>query len=311
MSSNSGFHGIYPILYSFFDDNGMLDRQVMRLQVEACLAAGAHGIAVMGLATEVGKLDVNERRQVIEWVGEDIAGRVPYAVTVGEGSVPGQIEFVKAAKAAGADWVVLQPPAVSGVPEIEYIRFLGAVADRSELPLAVQNAPGLMATSLSNAGLKTLNSQHSNVCLLKAEGPATYLHRLIEDTEGNFDIFGGMAGIQLPDSIRAGCVGMIPAADLFDPQVRIYELMRSGDPASIAAAESIHRENLPLIVFMMSSVENFIAYGKYLMALRLGLDTRSQSARNPGSARQPSVPVSDFGREIMAHWASHLGRFPV
>lgn len=302
MSGHTGFHGVYPILYSFFKTDGTLDRDAMRRQVEGCIAGGAHGIAVMGLATEVGKLDVNERRQVIDWVGEDIAGRVPFAVTVGEGSVPGQIAFVKAAKAAGADWAILQPPAITGVPEMEYVRFLGAVADKSEIPLGIQNAPGLMATSLSNGALKTLNQQHANVCLLKAEGPAAYINQLNEDTEGVFDIFGGMAGIQFPDSLRAGCVGMIPAADLFDPQVRIYELMRQGTPESIAQAEALHRDLLPLIVFMMSSVENFIAYGKHLLAQRLGLSN--------GVARQPSVPVTDFGLEIMSHWASELGPLP-
>ena len=298
-TTKTDFHGVYPILYSFFDENGMLDRSAMVRQVEGCIAGGAHGIAVMGLATEVGKLDVNERRQVIDWVGEAIAGRVPYAVTVGEGSVSGQVEFVKGAQAVGADWVILQPPAIGGVPESAYVRFLGDVAGKSDLPIAIQNAPGLMATSLSNGALKELNRQHPNVCLLKGEGPATYLHQLIEDTEGAFDIFGGMAGIQLPDSLRAGCVGMIPAADIFDPQVRIYELMRQGTPEAIAEAERLHRDLLPLLVFMMSSVENFIAYGKHLMARRLGLPQ--------GLARQPSVPVTDFGLAIMAHWAEQLG----
>ncbi|MEL7153697.1 MAG: dihydrodipicolinate synthase family protein [Pseudomonadota bacterium] len=302
MVGHTGFHGVYPILYSFFDTDGRLDRAAMRRQVNGAIAGGAHGIAVMGLATEVGKLDVNERRQIIEWVGEDIAGRVPFAVTVGEGSVPGQIAFVRAAMDAGADWAILQPPAIQGVPEIEYVRFLGAVADQSDMPLAVQNAPGLMATSLSNAALKTLNQQHSNVCLLKGEGPATYLKQLLDDTDGAFDIFGGMAGIQFPDSLRAGCVGMIPAVDLFDPQVRIYELMREGTPDSIAEAERLHRELLPLIVFMMSSVENFIAYGKHLAARRLGLEN--------GAARQPSVPVTEFGLRVMDHWAAQLGPFP-
>lgn len=299
MSAKTNFHGVYPILYSFFDEQGQLDRKAMRRQVEGCIAGGAHGIAVMGLATEVGKLDVNERRRVIEWVGEDINGRIPYAVTVGEGSVPGQIEFVKGAQAVGADWVILQPPAIGGVPEMEYVRFLGDVASKSDIPIAIQNAPGLMATSLSNKALKELNCQHPNVCLLKGEGPATYLKQLMEDTDGAFDIFGGMAGIQLPDSLRAGCVGMIPAADIFDPQVKIYELMRQGTPEAIAEAERLHRELLPLLVFMMSSVENFIAYGKNLVAKRLGLKS--------GKARQPSVPVTEFGLQIVAHWAAHLG----
>ena len=199
--SRTGFQGVYPILYAFFDDAGKLDRQAMRAQVNGCIAACAHGIAVMGLATEVGKLDVRERRQILEWVGEDVAGRVPLAVTVGEPSIDGQIEFVRAAEEAGADWSILQPPAIIGAPEAEYVRFFGKVADKAGIPLGIQNAPGLMATSLSNAALRDLNAQHSNVCLLKGEGPAIYIKQLMEDTAGAYDILGGMAGIQFPDSL--------------------------------------------------------------------------------------------------------------
>ena len=115
-------------------------------------------------------------------------------------------------------------------------------------------------------------------------------------------MFGGLAGIQLPDSLRAGCVGLIPAPDLFDPQVRIYELMREGSSEAIETAEQIHRTLLPLIVFMMSSVENFIAYGKYLLAMRMGIE--------PGSIRHPAVPRTEFGLEIMRRWAAHLGPLP-
>ncbi|WP_281985372.1 dihydrodipicolinate synthase family protein [Thalassorhabdomicrobium marinisediminis] len=299
MNARTGYRGIFPILYSFFDDTGELDRDAMRRQVEGCIRGGAHGIAVMGLATEVGKLDVNERRRVIEWVGEDIAGRIPYAVTVGETSVNGQVNFLKAAKDAGADWAILQPPAVGGVPEAEMVRFLGKIADSTDLPLAIQNFPGVMANSLSNGGLKELNRQHGNVRLLKAEGPATYINQLNEDTDGAFEIFGGMGGIQLPNSLRAGCVGMIPAADLFDPQVKVYDLMCSGAPEDIAEAERLYRELLPLIVFMMSSIENFIVYGKQLLAKRLGLTN--------GAARQPTIRVSDFGLRIVSDWADRLG----
>ena len=287
--SRTGFQGVYPILYAFFDEAGKLDRRAMRAQVNGCIAAGAHGVAVMGLATEVGKLDVRERRQILEWVGEDVAGRVPLAVTVGEPSIDGQIEFVRAAEEAGADWSV---------------RFFGKVADKAGIPLGIQNAPGLMATSLSNTALRDLNAQHSNVCLLKGEGPAIYIKQLMEDTAGAYDIFGGMAGIQFPDSLRAGAVGMIPASDLCDPQIKIFELFQRGDPASIAEAERLHRELLPLIVFMMTSVENFVCYGKRLLAGRLGL------AIEAGRGRSPAQQPTEFGIEIMRNWANYLGPLP-
>ena len=65
----------------------------MRRQLDACVAGGVHGIAILGIVTEFNKLDVNERRQIIEWTAEDLAGRVPLAVTINELSVHGQIEM--------------------------------------------------------------------------------------------------------------------------------------------------------------------------------------------------------------------------
>lgn len=50
------FSGVYPMQYAFFTREGCLDREAMRRQVEAGIAGGAHGIAVLGLATEVNKL---------------------------------------------------------------------------------------------------------------------------------------------------------------------------------------------------------------------------------------------------------------
>ena len=54
--------GIYPILYAFFDAQNQLSRTAMHQQLEACLASGAHGIALLGLITEVSALSEAERR---------------------------------------------------------------------------------------------------------------------------------------------------------------------------------------------------------------------------------------------------------
>ena len=125
----SRFSGVYPILYAFYDKNGKLDDGLMRLQVEKCIAAGAHGITVLGLVTEVHRLDVNERRHLGRNRGRAAVDGGVLAVTIGEQSIHGQIEFATMAKANGASWLILQPPSVKGLAEAEYIRFLGCIAD--------------------------------------------------------------------------------------------------------------------------------------------------------------------------------------
>ena len=65
MKAVGDIHGIYPMLYAYFDANGALDRGAMQAEVEACVGAGAHGIAVGGLASETNKLATSERRQLM------------------------------------------------------------------------------------------------------------------------------------------------------------------------------------------------------------------------------------------------------
>ncbi len=265
------FHGIYPILYAFFGPDGKPLRDPLVAQVEAAVRRGAHGVAVLGLATETNKLDVGERLQVMEWTAQALGGRLPLAVTVAEPSVHGQIAFARAARAAGADWVILQPPPVQGTSEGELMRFFGAVAERCELPIALQNAGQFLGIQLSNASLAALNRQHPNVCLLKGEAPAHVIARLVDDTRGVFRVFNGRGGQELPDCLRAGCAGMIPAPECFDVQVRIYELMRTGRAEAETEAERLYRGILPLIAFMMSSIDTFVCYGKRITARRLGI----------------------------------------
>src|SRR3954469_23633891 len=90
--------GIYPMLYAFFSAQGRLDNDATRRQVTAFIRNGAHGVAVLGLATEVSKLGDTERRQLVECVAEELNGRLPLAVTVNAATVQGQVDFAKFAK---------------------------------------------------------------------------------------------------------------------------------------------------------------------------------------------------------------------
>lgn len=294
----TAFHGIYPILYAFFDGRGAPLREPLVAQVEAAVRHGAHGVAILGLATETNKLDTGERRQILEWTAEALRGRLPLAVTVAEPSVHAQAAFVRAAQDAGAAWVILQPPAAATMGERELVRFFGAVADTTQIPVALQNAAQFLGVGVSNAGLVTLNRQHANVCLLKGEAPAHVIERVVADTEGAYRVFNGRGGMELPECLRAGCVGMIPAPECFDVQVAIYEAMRRGTPEGDAEAERLYRSILPLIVFMMASIDTFICYGKRLVARRLGITDVLD--------RAPAQRPTEFGVLMLERLAAEL-----
>ena len=259
---------------------------------------GAHGVAVLGLATEVSKLSPAERRQVVEWAAEDVAGRVPLAVTVFGRSPAEQIEAMRHAEGAGAAWVILQPPPQPGMAEDELMRFMAPVLDAARVPAGLQNAPDLMGLGLSPENLARLAAAHPALRVLKAEGPATMVADVMERTGGRLAVLNGRGGLELPDTLRAGAVGMIPAPDCFDAQVRIYAAMADGNEAE---AERLYRAILPAIVFAMQGVGHLVCYGKRLVAAWLGL--------GPVHDRAPAVLPTPFGMACVERFAAALGPY--
>lgn len=296
------FHGIYPMLYTFYDAQGALDRRAFERQIDACIAGGVHGIALLGIVGEYNKLDVREKMQIVEWTMEHVAGRVPVAVTVSEPSEHGQIAFARAAAALRPDWLILQPPAIRNVPEIAFVRLFGAVAQRVDLPIAIQNNPVNLDVVLSASALLDLHRSHPNVCLLKGEGPIMYVRRLIEDTQGNFRVFNGRGGLELPASVLAGCVGLIPAPELTDVLARCWDLLSSSDDATGREGERLHADILPLLTYVMANPEHMLCYGRRLFAERAAITDWHE--------RQPCVAPHPFGLQMLKRLSSAVAPLP-
>ncbi|HWU93640.1 MAG: dihydrodipicolinate synthase family protein [Devosia sp.] len=290
--------GTYPMLYAFFDDAGRLRRDAVSRQIEAAIACGASGMAVLGLGTEVNKLGRDERRSLVEWTVADVAGRVPVAVTVADGNVPDMIDSARFARDAGAAWLILQPPRppASGAHLIE---FFGAIADAVDCPVGIQNAPEFLGIGLSTADLLALNRVHPNVQVVKAESTALTVAGVVAEIAGRMQVFNGRGGLELLDNYRAGVNGMIPGTETVDIQVGIERAYRAGNEA---LAEELYRKLLPAIAFAMQGLSTFLLYGKLIAAERLGIV--------PSGNRIPSETATPTGLAWAKRFAAELGPLP-
>ena len=292
--------GIWPVLYAYFDEHNQLDRDAMRVQVERTIAAGAPGIVILGLATEVHRLSRAECEQIVNWACEDIASRVPLAVTVTGDTIEEQIEFGNWAVAHGAQWLILQPPSTRTESERFYFDFFAGVMKglTGTAGAGIQNAPEYLGVGLSPQALAELAQQCPNFRWLKGEGAATVLHATIDCLRKGgspMPVFNGRGGQELLDNLRAGCAGMIVAPDGFDHQVLIHRAFAI-DPA---AAQRHYEAVLPAIVFVMQSLDALTCYGKRIAAWRMGFEVRHDRGIAP----------SAFGLECARRFADTLGPY--
>lgn len=296
MTEPARFSGVYPILYCYFGRDGRIDDGAMVAQIEASLALKPAGLAVLGLATEIMKLDEAEKLHLIDLTLKTVAGRVPVAVTIGGPEARGRLRLITAARDAGAAWLILQPAPDAVGSEAELVASFSQMMAAAAMPVAIQHAPQFLGAALSPEGFNTLRHRHPGFTLLKGEGSALDTAQLAEDTGRSFAIFAGRAGIEWPDMIRAGASGLIPAPELLDVMLAIDRLMRGGHEAE---AEALYRQALPVVTFIMQSLASLHTYGKRLLASRIGL--------GPVHDRAPFTAPTELGLRILAERSAFLG----
>ena len=208
------FQGIYPMLYAFWREDGRLDEAAMERQVEHAIAAGAHGIAIMGLVTEVHRMDAAQRLATIRLVGRLLAGRLPYSVTVPGEAADEQAAFAQACIEAGADWLVLQPPASRKLDEDELIAWFAGVSETIACPIGVQNNPEHLLNAFSAEGLMRLHAEVPKIVIVKGEGPVAAMEPMVAPTAATLSTFGGHGGLEHISLLRAGRGGAHPGAGL-------------------------------------------------------------------------------------------------
>lgn len=289
--------GVHAVLYALFSKDGSVDLGAMRAQAELVRKANVAGVTVLGLATEVQKLATAEQHDIIATVAQDVVGKLPFSVTVTGGGIEEQRGKVRFAIDHGADWIILQPPAVGQFGGDTYLDFFLGVADGFDLRFAVQNAPQYLGRALSQQDVLRLRTANPNFDVIKAETAAIELAALVESAGDELDVLNGRGGLEMIDCLRAGAKGFVIAPDAVDYAQRIFTAFSNGDTAQ---AEQLYASVLPSIVFVMQSIEHLICYGKRLFGARAGVAIHD---------RAPALAPTKFGLAIINQRATDLAMF--
>lgn len=248
--------GILPVLQIPFSPAQPLDRiddDALRREVEFCIACGVHGLVIPALASEFMVLTDAERRQVVASTVEQAAGRVPVVANVAAPSPQAAVEFAQHAREVGAAAVMALPPYIRKPTIDGVMAYYAAIADAAQLPVIVQNAPPPFGVSLPTPVVLRLVEEIPLVTYIKEERlpPTRNIGDVIAGASPKLQgVFGGMAGMHLPNEMARGVIGSMPSAAVCDVLVTIFDAWQAGDRAR---ARAIHQQILPLLVLEMSA----------------------------------------------------------
>ena len=239
--------GVYTIPVTPFDRDGALDEAALRRCVEFCVRAGAHGLVAPVNASEFTSLTDAERMRVAAVVVETAGRRRPVVIGVSGTSGRHAAQFARDARRIGADAVIAMPPYVRKAAGEEVVEYFRTVAGAAELPVFIQNYQAPVGTPLNAAFLARIVKEVDGVEYVKEETlPAGHVITEVLRQAGPRlrGVMGGMAGRFLLDEHRRGICGTMPACEVTDVHVQLWDALEAGDDKR---ARAIYQRLLPLL----------------------------------------------------------------
>lgn len=273
--------GVYPALVTPLTAEEKVDPEGMRKVTRYCLEGGVHGVVVMGSTGEFPAMTEEMRRQAIDIVIDEVAGKVPVLIGCGEPGTQRTIEQVKHAASTQADGVLVAIPYYFPLDQAAVIRHYTMVADASELPVVLYNFPQMTKTAFTPDTVAKL-AVHPNIIGVKdSSGDYWGTQRYIEETaDGDFAVMLGNPALGL-GGYQLGAKGGIFAGCSLAPKlcVDVYEAYDKGD---LTAAIKLQKQasRIPLMG-TFGGAASVIKVGLNKLGI-CGATTTAPLAVNPG-----------------------------
>jgi 4-hydroxy-tetrahydrodipicolinate synthase len=273
------FRGVFAIPPTPFTDQDEVDDESLQRTIDFCIACGAHGIVAPVNASEGPFLTDDERKRVTTIVVERTAGRAPVMIGVSGVSTRAAIEYARHAAAVGADALIAMPPYIRHCTPDQIVTFYQDLARATHLPICIQNYVAPVGTPMSAALVARLLREIDTVVYVKEEtatAPQLISATLALAGDACQGIMGGMAGRYLMEEVARGACGSMPACEVTDAHVAVWQAVEAGD---MALARRRFNQLLPLLNY-----EQMWGTVVYKEVLRRRGVIASARVRAPGSA---------------------------
>ena len=245
------FRGIATAMVTPMTATGV-DYDALARFIDFQLEEGINALVAVGTTGESATLTPQERKEVIRFTVERVAGRVPVIAGTGTNNTQHVLEFTKSACDDGADAVLVVTPYYNKATQAGLIAHFTAVADASDKPVILYNVPSRTGCNLLPDTVAVL-AKHPNIAAIKeASGNMGQVVELAAKCGGDVAIYSGEDGITLP-ILSMGGQGCISVASNVVPKtmVSLADTFFRGD---VAEAARMQRELWPLIHLLFCEV---------------------------------------------------------
>jgi 4-hydroxy-tetrahydrodipicolinate synthase len=281
---NVHWRGVFPAATTEFRADGSLDIPATLRHLDGMMAAGVHGLIMLGTVGENGSLEPKEKLDVLRATVEHVAGLLPVLTGVAECTTAGACRFAAEAQRAGADGLMVLPALVYKSDPRETVAHYRAVARATDLPIMVYNNPVSYAVDITPEMFADLADEPRFVAIKESSEDVRRITDLRNLCGDRYALFCGVDDLVL-ESLALGIEGWVSGlVNAFPAENRLlWDLATAG---RWDEARSVYRWYTPLL--HLDTHPKLVQYIK-LAAQETGLGSEA--------VRPPRLPLVGDERE--------------
>ena len=227
--------------------SGEVDYEALAVLVEFHLEQGSDALVPVGTTGESATLDMDEHREVIRCVVEQVRGRIPVIAGAGSNATAEAIELVRYAQEAGADACLLVTPYYNKPTQEGLYQHYRAIAESAAIPQILYNVPSRTACDMLPETVARLSELEPIIGIKEATGDLERVRSLRELCGDDFALISGDDETSMETLFNEG-VGVITVTGNVAPRLmhEMCEAARRGDDERVRACNRklapLHRD---------------------------------------------------------------------
>ena len=193
-------------------DNYKVDYDALARMVEHVINGGVDYIVALGSTAETATLSLKERHEVLRFIVEHVAGRVPIVAGMGSNDTHALVEQLRTFDLSGTVAILSVVPFYNKPSQEGIYRHFMAVAEASPVPVIIYNVPGRTGVNMTaETTLRLAHATEKIVAVKEASGNIEQMQHIIDARPANFLVLSGDDGLTV-ELIKRGGEGVISVA---------------------------------------------------------------------------------------------------
>ena len=279
-----------------------LDLPATCLHIETMIAAGVHGIVMLGSLGENLTLEPAEKLQVLRAAVATARGRVPVVSGVIETSTLAACRYAEGAARSGVAGLMVLPAMVYRADTRETLTHYRSVARATDLPVICYNNPLAYHVDITPTMFADLADEPRFVAIKESSGDVRRITDLRLFLGDRYRLFCGVDDLLL-EAVALGADGWISGMNLAYPREGqlLWQLLTAGAKSQARALE-LYRWFTPLL--HLDTAIKFVQYIKLVCAKRgLGAEyVRAPRLALAGDERKAILRLVQDAEKTRPRW---------